>query len=493
MLSTLAKALAYVDMDEGPELNISPNEPGGSSRNGVSMTILREWCVLKKMPAPTMDDMKAIDTAKAGTIYTDLFVTPIRYAELQVGVDYRVFDAEINAGYTGGIWVLEDALHRARTGKMSDDLVKAANAADPKVLIPAIGDAWLRFKIQQSNGSTRYVAGWTNRKNKANARALAMLDASAAASPVASAPAVAAPPPKAPAPAAAPQTPPPAPAPKATPMTLDTSVKGKTASWKGIIGVGMNVEQFRAYVAGIQFTTWKPSFMVLHNTGAPKLSQWHSVSGAARMENLTNYYKNEQHWSGGPHAFVADDLIWPFTPMTGPGVHTPSWNGISLGIELVGDYNVEDDDAGPGHLAYMNAVAVFAIVHARLGLNPETIRFHKEDVNTTHKDCPGNDIVKAKFIQDVMEFMGESGGHPAVIPILPQPAPTAAPVAKKTATVTTDGLNMRVASSAGSASVGTLKKGTIVQVNKTEMNGATSWTSVVANGVWGWVASRYLS
>src|SRR5438067_1496682 len=132
-------------------------------------------------------------------------------------------------------------------------------------------------------------------------------------------------------------------------------------TWKGIVGMGMTIPQFSEHVHALDFRSWKPSFMVLHNTGAPKLSQWHAVSGQNRMANLENYYKNEQRWSAGPHAFVADDLIWPFTPFTTPGVHTPSWNGISLGIELVGDYGVEDDDSGLGLKAKTNAVAVFAI------------------------------------------------------------------------------------------------------------------------------------
>lgn len=489
MKENLAKALAYVDQDEGPELNLSPGEPGGSSKHGVSMETLREWHVLKHLSPPTMEDMKAVNTALAGEIYTALFADVIRFNDLRAGIDYRVFDATISAGRAGGPWALEDALGRPRTGKMSDDLVRAANAADPNVLIPKISQAWLLIKIAQAKGSQKSVPGWTNRLNRANSRSLAMVASAAAATPAPAKPA--------PAPAPAASTPSTTPAPKAPTMApaaaLDTSVKGKTGSWKGIIGVGMKVDQFREYVAGLRFTDWKPSFMVLHNTGAPKLSQWHSVSGAARMANLTNYYKNEERWSGGPHAFVADDLIWPFTPMTGPGVHTPSWNGIALGIELVGDYNVEDDDAGVGHLAYMNAVAVFAIVHAKLGLNPETIRFHKEDKGTTHRDCPGRDIEKPKFIQDVMEFMGEAGGHPAVIPIAdPAPAP-ATPAAKKKATVNTDDLNLRQASSAAGAVLAKLKKGTVVTVNRSEMNGETSWTSVIADGQWGWVSSRYLT
>lgn len=261
-------------------------------------------------------------------------------------------------------------------------------------------------------------------------------------------------------------------------------------SWKGIVGVGMTVEQFRAYVDTLHWGSWKPSFMVLHNTGAPTASQWHSTAGANRMKNLENYYKNEQHWSAGPHAFVADDLIWPFTPFTTPGVHSPSWNGIALGIELVGDYNVDQITSGFGKAAYENVVALFGILHAKLGLNPETIRFHREDKATTHRDCPGKHIDKARFIQDVIEFMGEAGGHGhaevAAGPLL-KPKPV-------TYAVNTDGLNVRDRASASGHVLTALRKGTLFNVDGSAKNGTTDWSHGTINGstTAGWVASRYL-
>ena len=45
------------------------------------------------------------------------------------------------------------------------------------------------------------------------------------------------------------------------------------------------------------------------------------------MRNLEAYYRDEQDWSAGPHLFVADDLIWVFTPLRTSWVHSPSWDG----------------------------------------------------------------------------------------------------------------------------------------------------------------------
>jgi len=40
-------------------------------------------------------------------------------------------------------------------------------------------------------------------------------------------------------------------------------------NWKGIVGLGLEPEEFRQYVASLHFTGWRPQFVVLHNTALP--------------------------------------------------------------------------------------------------------------------------------------------------------------------------------------------------------------------------------
>ena len=171
------------------------------------------------------------------------------------------------------------------------------------------------------------------------------------------------------------------------------------STWKGIVGRGFRPQDFVDYVGSLSFTDWRPQFVVLHNTAAPTLSQWHSHPGEVRMRNLEAYYRDQQKWSAGPHLFIADDLIWVFTPLTTSGVHSPSWNAVSWGVEMVGDYNVEPFNAGVRE----NTVDALAVLHRWRGLEPQTLRFHKEDPKTTHKDCPGSNVDKANLIQRVTE------------------------------------------------------------------------------------------
>jgi hypothetical protein len=124
--------------------------------------------------------------------------------------------------------------------------------------------------------------------------------------------------------------------------------------------------------------------------------------------NLESYYRDQQGWSAGPHLFVADDFIWVFTALTTSGVHSPSWNGISWGVEIVGNY--EQEPFSPG--VRENAVDALAVLHAVRGIGPDTLRFHKEDPKTTHKNCPGKNIDKADPIQRVLDRMNaEAGEH----------------------------------------------------------------------------------
>ncbi len=185
------------------------------------------------------------------------------------------------------------------------------------------------------------------------------------------------------------------------------------AQWKGIVGAGFTPEEFDDYVSHLSFGIWRPQFVVLHNTASPRLSQWHSVSGQQRMKNLADFYKNTQKWSAGPHLFVADDLIWVFTPLTTSGVHSPSWNSIAWGVEMVGDYNAESFTTGAGAKVRDNAVAALATLHAVAGIDSHTLRFHKEDPKTDH-DCPGKNVNKADIIQRVHDLIiaRHAGDHP---------------------------------------------------------------------------------
>lgn len=174
-------------------------------------------------------------------------------------------------------------------------------------------------------------------------------------------------------------------------------------NWKPIVGLSFDAAGFDAYCKSLFWPAWRPSFVVLHNTAAPNLTQRPNGFTRQHIDNLVSYYRDQQHWSAGPHLFIDDRQIWVFTPLTMTGRHSPAWNMVSIGIEMLGDYETDRFDTGRGAAVRDNAVSAIASIHAALGLQAETLRLHKEDPITTHKTCPGQHVRKDAVIAAVAD------------------------------------------------------------------------------------------
>jgi len=197
---------------------------------------------------------------------------------------------------------------------------------------------------------------------------------------------------------------------------------------------GYSPAQFRAFVATLKWSGWKPKFIVLHNTAEPNLAQWqHDNTGQPyehrRVGNLNSYYKNDESWHSGPHLFISPNLIWNACDLAADGVHASCYNGESLGVEMVGDYAAEAFDSGDGAKVRDLTVAALAILHDTLGIDPATLHFHKECLKD-HHDCPGRNVDKADMIARVKAAMKAPDAAPKT-PALAAGAPV---VAKSAAT-----------------------------------------------------------
>jgi N-acetylmuramoyl-L-alanine amidase len=183
--------------------------------------------------------------------------------------------------------------------------------------------------------------------------------------------------------------------------------------WKGIVGNSYAPDEFDRYCHELQWTAWRPSFIVLHNTGVPSLGQRPNGFTKQHIKNLESFYRDTQKWKGGPHLFIDDKQIWVFTPLTFSGTHSPSWNKVALGIEMLGDYDRDSFDSGRGLNVRKNTVAAIATLSAILGLDPGTMHIHREDPLTTHA-CPGRSVRKLEVIQQVQDLLvaRHAGEHP---------------------------------------------------------------------------------
>jgi len=178
------------------------------------------------------------------------------------------------------------------------------------------------------------------------------------------------------------------------------------AGWKGIVAKAFDADAFDEYCHTLSWEAWRPSFIVLHNTQIPSLAERPNGFSLSHIQQLEAFYRDTQEWRAGPHLFVDDTQIWVFTPLTVSGTHSPSWNKLALGIEMLGDYDAESFTDGRGLAIRTNAVKAMASLSAVLGLDPQTIRLHREDPLTTHA-CPGSAVKKLEVIQAVTDVINE--------------------------------------------------------------------------------------
>lgn len=195
--------------------------------------------------------------------------------------------------------------------------------------------------------------------------------------------------------------------------------------WADFSGKAYTREQFAARIAELQWTTWRPIGITLHNTAAPTLAQW-AESGPkheARIRNLQNYYET-MGWKGGPHWFISRNWLNEFSNPLRRGTHSPSFNATHFGIEMVGDYSYEPFDSGDGSLVRDNSVFAMAVLCRKFGFDPDhDIVLHKEDARTNH-DCPGKLVRKDDVIVRVkamIETLAAPGiaANPPNAPIVP--------------------------------------------------------------------------
>lgn len=165
-----------------------------------------------------------------------------------------------------------------------------------------------------------------------------------------------------------------------------------------IVGKKVNIKDYLRTIVDMK---WNPQFIVLHNTATPSLAQRPTGFTEQQMKNLQGYYSGKG-WPGGPHFFVDQNGIWAFNPIELPGVHSPSWNKKSIGVEMLGDYSYEAFNSGDGAKVRDNAVLLISELSKYFNFDPTTMKLHKEDKKTTH-NCPGKNVIKDDFIKLVQK------------------------------------------------------------------------------------------
>jgi hypothetical protein len=176
------------------------------------------------------------------------------------------------------------------------------------------------------------------------------------------------------------------------------------------IGRRFSLAEFKDYLDDVQLSSaanafW-PRHVTLHHTAIPSLAMRPSGFSDQHLRNLRDYYQDKLKWSGAPHLFIDDQAkgIIVFQRLDRRGVHAVAFNRSSWGIEMLGNFDLEDPGTGRGKEVYDLAIQAAALMTKRLGARPDSLRFHREDPNT-NKSCPGWKVDKAKAIRDLARAM----------------------------------------------------------------------------------------
>jgi hypothetical protein len=251
---------------------------------------------------------------------------------------------------------------------------------------------------------------------------------------------------------------------------------------------------FLDYLDDLQLGAWRPNFITMHHTGAPDLKTWDkwekrgNPSDEQWTKNLAKYY-GDLGWSSGPHFFVTPrPSILVLSPPTKRGVHAASFNSVSWGVEVVGNFDVEKLTGSYREFV----VDAIAAMHVALGASPAPFRkgvsgmhFHRDDPKTK-KTCPGKSIDKVSFSKEVDAAIKRLTPGSQQHEIIAEKS-----TAQKGFVRIPDGetLNVRGLASAKGPVVRTLQNNEMVVIHGQALNGDTAWWKI---GDDEWVAARYI-
>lgn len=261
-------------------------------------------------------------------------------------------------------------------------------------------------------------------------------------------------------------------------------------------------EKFLAYLELISFGPWRPKFVTVHHTASPTLQNWRDwqdrkvpVTDEQWLKNLASYYGKELGWSAAPHFFFTPKHYCVLSPPERRGIHAVSFNALSWGVEMVGNF---DTETMPPDLRrrYVEGIACLHIAGA---LKPtpykyatEGLHFHRDDPKTS-KTCAGKRLNRPIFAKEVHEAVMRLTGFEA-----PAEKIKAKAASQNTGIVTgvavDDTLNVRADPSGKSPVIGSLRNGEMVTITGEAMNGKTKWLRIdIPGDPDGYVAARYVT
>lgn len=140
--------------------------------------------------------------------------------------------------------------------------------------------------------------------------------------------------------------------------------------------------------------------IIVHHTWSPTVAQY---QGQETWNGIRNYHVNSRGWSDiGYHVGIdPKGGIWLLRPLQRTGGHCLGKNETSIGLVVLGNYDIGKDKIGE---QWSMAKYVTAILAQRFKLTEANVYFHRDFAD---KSCPGTAINRASFRLDVRKLMAD--------------------------------------------------------------------------------------
>ena len=160
--------------------------------------------------------------------------------------------------------------------------------------------------------------------------------------------------------------------------------------------------QWKARSPKNNYSYHSPRKLTIHHTYRPLAS---SFQGASTIRSIQNYHMDNNGWSDiGYHFLIGtfhsgETVVYQGRPENVIGAHTGGANTNNVGVNLIGDYDVEQVNAN----GYKKMIHVLAWLCDEYNISSSQIYAHKDFSNTL---CPGENLYSLlpQIREDVRNF-----------------------------------------------------------------------------------------
>lgn len=136
-----------------------PRDPGGPTNFGITIADARAYW----KRGATATDVRNMPVSVAKSIYRSKYWAALRCDDLPAGVDDTIFDYGVNSGIARSGKVLRRVVGQPDTDwHVTDSVLNAIRARDPREIIAAVNDERMRF-LRGLSTFDHFGGGWTRR------------------------------------------------------------------------------------------------------------------------------------------------------------------------------------------------------------------------------------------------------------------------------------------------------------------------------------------